>query len=205
MRSGRVHARHFALVRAWRQVLIEAGGSIPRRNVERMLRNCPLRVPADDNRRMDLLVHGLSIFGGLPLYCDVTCVSPITGAGLASSGCLESSGGAVRRAHVACHRHDYPDVASSGVGRLCSLGVEVFGLWDADSLSVVRNAARARCAGLSRRVRLGTNFRLLRRWFGLLGMAVQSAVAYAILEGAGADVPLDTWERGVPPGDLPEQ
>ena len=98
MRTGRVHARHFTLVRAWRQVLVEAGAFIPRRNIERMLRNTSMPVPADDARRVDLVAPGTGVAGVLPLFCDVTCVSPVTGNGLASGGCLETAGGAVRRA-----------------------------------------------------------------------------------------------------------
>ena len=35
--EGRRHARHQAVVSAWRQVFVEAGGEVPLRNVERML------------------------------------------------------------------------------------------------------------------------------------------------------------------------
>ena len=33
--DGRTHARHRILIAAWRQILVEAGGSIPDHNVER--------------------------------------------------------------------------------------------------------------------------------------------------------------------------
>ena len=73
----------------------------------------------------------------------------------------------------------------------------------ADSLEVVRRAARAHCAGLSQRVRQGTHLRLLRRWFGLLGVATQRAVAHSVLYTSVTE-PVDTLERVVPVGDLPE-
>ena len=37
-RTGRNHARHRSLLTVWRQIFIEAGGQVPFRNVERMLR-----------------------------------------------------------------------------------------------------------------------------------------------------------------------
>ena len=85
-RTGRVHARHTSQVAAWRQVFVEAGGFIPRRNVERLLRNTHVPTPSGDNRRFDLVVPGLSIARGLPLSCDVTCVAPLTGRGYARPG-----------------------------------------------------------------------------------------------------------------------
>ena len=184
-------------------MLVEAGAFIPRRNVERMLRNTQMRVAGDDFRRVDLVVPGLEVAGGLPLFCDVTCVSPVTGDGRGAGGCLLDAGGAVRRAHRHCHAVDYPDVDSGGVARLLCLGVEVFGHWGADSLWVVRRAARARCAELPPRVRRGTELRLLRRWFGLLGVATQRVCTQALLFGAGADVPSDLVESVPRLADLP--
>ena len=73
------------------------------------------------------------------------------------------------------------------------------------ALELVRRTARARCSGLPRRIRLGTNLRLLRRWFGLLGIATQRAVAHSLLHGAAADQPSDVIEPVPPIGDLPEQ
>ena len=131
-------------------------------------------------------------------------IAPVTGAGRARSGCLEVVGGAVRAAHNACHQRDYLDVSRSGLARLCCLGGEIFGYWSADVLEVVRRAVRARCAGLPRRVRLGTNLRLLRRWFGLLGIATQRAAMHSMLYGAASDQPLDLIEAVVPLAELPE-
>ena len=168
-----------------------------------MLRHTQMQVAVTDNRRVNLVVPGLGVAGGLPLFCDVTCVSPVTGSGSGAGGCLQEAGGAVRRAHRLCHTDDYPDVDGSGVARLLSLGVEVFGHWSEDSLWLVRRTAQARCAELSPRVRRGTELRLLRRWFGLLGVATQRVCAQALLFGRGADVPSDLVEPVPHPVDLP--
>ena len=67
----------------------------------------------------------------------------------------------------------------------------------------MRDLARESAAGLPPRVRLGTQTRLLRRWWGPLGLATQRAVARGVLQGTGAD--LAEGLREVPPGvaDLP--
>ena len=79
----------------------------------------------------------------------------------------------------------------------------MFARWAQEALALVRDLARERVAGLPARVRLGTHQRLLRRWWGLLGMATQRAVARAVLQGSGADLAETLVER--PPGvaDLP--
>ena len=59
---------------------------MPDRNIERMLRDTHVPVPQADMRRLDLIVPGLAVDRGLPLFCDVTCVTPINGRGFARSG-----------------------------------------------------------------------------------------------------------------------
>ena len=64
--GARLHARHAGMIAAWRQVFVEAGGAVPDRNIERMLRDTHVPVPAGDTRRLDLIVPGLNIADGLP-------------------------------------------------------------------------------------------------------------------------------------------
>ena len=82
----------------------------------------------------------------------------------------------------------YPEVERSGLGRLCCLGVEVYGRWSADSLWAVQQMARERSRGQPARVRRGVQAALLRRWWGLLGVAVQRAVAHCALRAGGVDL-----------------
>ena len=73
----RLNVRHTALIAACRQVFIEAGGQVPDRNIERMLRNSYVSVSPDDSRRLDLIVPGLNVDRGRPLFCDATVLSPL--------------------------------------------------------------------------------------------------------------------------------
>ena len=92
----------------------------------------------------------------------------------------------------------------SGAGRLLALGVvEVFGRWGEDSLTAVLALAAARCESLPPRLRLGLRLRLLRRWWGLLGIAVQRAVARAISRGGDADMAASPVEAFPGLADLP--
>ena len=74
--GARLHARHTVMIAAWRQVFHEAGGQVPDRNVERMMVWTHSPVPPGDQQRLDLVVPGLNVNRGLPLFCDVTILSP---------------------------------------------------------------------------------------------------------------------------------
>jgi hypothetical protein len=190
------------MIPAWRQVLQEGGGHIPDRNVERMLRDTHLPVRAWDNRRMDLVVSGLSVARGVALFCDVTVVSPITGRGAARSGASQVDGAMVRNAR-AQKQNTYPEIDETGLGKLFCLGVEVYGRWGEDSLKLVRDLARERCRTLPGAIARTSQAALLRRWWGLLSVSVQKAVSQSILRSAGPDLTETALEP--PPGlaDLP--
>ena len=184
-------------------MLVEAGGAIPRGNVERLVRDCNVRFTTSLQRRVDLVLTGLGVNRDVPVLCDVTCVSPVTGSGHVRGGCLSVDGGAVEAARRHCRNVDYPEVVASNAACLYSLGVEVFGRWGSDSLTLVRAAARSCVTGLPRRVRLSTQTRLLRRWWGLFGLATQRVVARTVTLGRSADLGRDLLERPVRVADLP--
>ena len=98
---------------------------------------------------------------------------------------------------------DYPEVRRSRAGRLYSLGVEVFGRWSSDAQRVVRDLARGCVRGLPLRVQLSTHTKLLRRWWGLLGLGVQRVVASSLLRDTGFDLDTTVLERPPLVADLP--
>ena len=193
-----MNARHGLMVKAWRQVFTEAGGRVPDRNVERMLRSTHvLQRPQDtDNRRLDLVVPGLNVERGLPLFCDATIVSPIAGTGAARAGTSNADGTLLENA-----RHDndeiYHEVISSGLGTLMCLSCEVYGRWGAQPVRLVPQLARERTKGLHPRIRRGSALSLQHRWWGLLGVALQQSVARMVLFAEGADL-MGTWLEPAP-------
>ena len=122
--EGRRHARHNTVVAAWRQVFLEAGGEVPVGNVERQLRRTHVPVPENSLLRIDLLVPGLNVARGLPLFCDVTVVSPITHQGQPRPATSNIGGRPLARAQSE-NDSTYRAVTDSGLGPLLCLGFEV--------------------------------------------------------------------------------
>ena len=111
MRSGRVQCRHKFIVQAWRRVFREFGVNIPDRNVARFLRDTHIRRSESDGRRMDLVTPGIpGVMGGIPLFMDATCVSPVHGDGSPMPRAAQEDGAAVADAARKNRESDCPDV-----------------------------------------------------------------------------------------------
>ena len=65
---------------------------MPDRNIERLLRTTNVPVTEFNDRRLDIIVSGLRAKKGVPLFCDLTILSPVSANGNARSGCSNSSG-----------------------------------------------------------------------------------------------------------------
>lgn len=151
-RGGVLNARHSYLLVGWRQVFFEAVGAVPDRNVERMLRSTYIPADPGDTRRLDLVVPGLNVHRGLPLFCDVTVVTPITAAGGPRGG-TSNRGGSLLEHAERDNNDNYHEVISSGLGELLCLGCEVFGRWSSQCVKLVPALARERSRGLHPRIR----------------------------------------------------
>ena len=187
--GGGINARHSVVINAWRQVFIEAGGSVPDRRVEQLLSDTHVRVLPYDMRRMDIVVPGLNVDRGLPLFCDVTVHSPITRLGAARPG-TSNRGGSLLEAARAENDDTYRTVVDSGIASLKCLGHEVFGRWGDTCIQLLPKLALERTRGLHIRIRRGIALCLQRRWCGLIGISVQKAVAHQVLrfENGGVDL-----------------
>ena len=199
--GARFHARHTRWLSSWRQVLSEAGGHLPDRNVERMLRNTHVPVPPEDSRRLDLVVPGLNITRGLPLFCDVTVISPLTGNGHPRPG-TSNRGGRLLEAATAENNATYSVVNTSGLGALCSLGAEVYGRLSQQSVELLPALARERSRGMHPRLRRSTALGLLQRWSGIISVGLQRAVAHIVAHDTGADLVRTYLEPFVELADL---
>ena len=79
-------------------------------------------------RRRDIVVTGINVAAGLPLFCDVTVMTPISRTGLARSGTSNQGGSLLARAERD-NNTTYAEVVDSGLGSLQCLGAEVYGRW----------------------------------------------------------------------------
>ena len=199
--GARLNARHTSWLAGWRQVFSEAGGRIHDRNIERMLRNTHIPVPPDDTRRLDLVVPGLNVARGLPLFCDVTVVTPLTGTGQPRAG-SSNAGGRLLQAATVENNVTYHEVVESGLGALLSLGAEVFGRMSEQAVTLLPELARERSRGLHPRLRRSTALGLLRRWSGLLAIALQRGVSHIVAHDAGADLVREQLEPCTALADL---
>ena len=199
--NSRLNTRHTWMVSAWRQVFTEAGALIPDRNVERLLRQTHIPVPPGDTRRLDLVVPGLNVARGLPLFCDITVVSPITRRGGPRPSTSNQAGRLLEQAEKD-NNDTYHEVHGTGLGSLQCLGCEVFGRWGPQPISLVPALARERCRDLPGRIRRGSTLGLVHRWWGILGTALQRSVAHAVLH-EHADLPTTQGEPACPLDELP--
>ena len=124
-------------------------------------------VPSTDQRRLDLIVPGLNIYEGFPLFCDATILSPLSGSGFARPG-TSNKGGALFAAAERKNSQDYIEVTSSGLGKLLCLAAETYGRWNTDCIQLVPLLAREHSRGLNSQIRKGCMLSYQRRWWGLL-------------------------------------
>ena len=198
-RTGRIHGRHAAALGPWRQVLTEAGYRV---RTERLLRDTHLTVEQGDNRRMDLVAapgaQAPGAFHGLPLFCDVSVVSPHSQAGLARGGSATTDGATLRTV-VNRKRRTYSEIPDSGVARLVVLGCEVYGRWCDDAIELVRQLAAAKAREAPPALRAAARQAWSCRWWGLVGVGVQRAIAEALLREGGADLLPSSSPAAAPP------
>ena len=153
-----------------------------------MLVDIHVPVSEDDTRRLDLVVPGLNVASGLPLFCDVTVLSPLSRTGAPRGGTSNQGG---RLLVDATRENDitYHEVLDTGLAALYSLGCEVYGRWNETCIKLVPALAREHARGLHPRVRRGAALGFQNRWWSVLGVALQKAVAAAVLRDHGEDLP----------------
>ena len=190
------------MVAAFRQIFLEAGGSVPDRNIERLLRDTHIPVAPDDQRRLDLIIPGLSVARGLPLFCDVTIISPVSRNGEPRTGTSNIGGNLLRFAEFANNRI-YRPVLDSGLRALYCLGFETFGRWSKQTTELLPLLAYERAHGLHPQIRRGCALAFLTRWTGIISVALHKAVANAALRTTGADLPTKPREPIALLADLP--
>ena len=138
---------------------------------------------------------------GLPLFVDVTELSPITGVGQPRPG-TSNAGGRLLDAATTDNNNTYAEVLSSGLGGLYCLGVEVFGRMSSQAVVLLPELARERGRGLNPRPRRSTALALLQRWSGILSIGLQRGVSHIVANDFGADLVRTQLEPCIALADL---
>ena len=144
---------------------------MPDRNVERMLRNTHVPVPSDDQRRLDLVVPGLNVARGLPLFCDITVLAPLSRNGQPRAGTSNRGGRILEEANNS-NATTYHEVVETGLGALYCLGCEVYGRWGQPCVELVPALAREHARGMYPHTRRGAALGFQTRWWSLLSVAL---------------------------------
>ena len=142
-----------------------------------------LETPVTDDRAVELVARDLPLYHGLPLACDATLASPLHANGTARPGADEHAGTAIAASEDA-KAVKYPELCNSQRVRLMVLASEVGGRWSDTSLDFVRRLAAAKAAGAPPPLREATATALQARWWALLAVATQNALAATLLGDA---------------------
>ena len=89
---------------------------------------------------------------------------------------------------ITTKRRTYADVHASPQACLLVLGCEVYGLWSDDAVKIVREMAALKAQQAPRRLRNCARHAWSNRWWALIGVGVQRAIAEALLRHAGFDL-----------------
>ena len=136
-------------------------------------------VRAEDRRRLDLVIYGATPDGSA-LCCDATLVSPLTRTGQPEACAADVDGAALRTAERR-KAATYPELQGAGPQKLVVLGSEVGGRFNSDAHRFVRDLVRLRSYRAPPALRAAAASGWTRRWWGMLSVAVQQAVASTAL------------------------
>ena len=146
------------------------------------LRDMNLDEPVNDDRRIEVVANGLSLWHGVQVAVDTTLVSPLRRDGSARTRAAQVPGRALQVARRRKCRYTYPEVVRARRCRLLVFGLEVGGRWSPDALEFLQKLARARAREAPLLLRGSVVHALLYRWSGLVAVAAQRAFASSLLE-----------------------
>ena len=206
MQTGRVSRRAVLQEQALWQVLRETGATARHRPFLR-----DLSVPGvlgTDARRLDVVASGLPVYGGRTLVIDATLRSPLTGAGHVRFDAHLTDGATFTQARLD-KEHKYPELASQG-SRLKFLvaAAEVGGRYNDEVVDLVRQLVAHRASLFAPCLRQSMRVILARRYWGILSVATQRAVAFCVASPltthTAAVFPLPDFETLVTSTEAPE-
>ena len=95
-------------------------------------------------------------------------------------------------------RRKYADVIASTQAAFLVLGCEVYGRWSDDAASIIQELAALKARQAPPLLLGAARYAWSNRWWALVGVGVQRAVAEALLRHAGADLQQGADNCGCP-------
>ena len=191
--SGALRSRAGPLERAAARVCREAGARVATNvlvsdlNVSRTNRL--------DNRRIEVIAHGLPLHNGAQLAVDTTMVSPLTSSGEPRPQGRQPGSPALRAARQAKER-TYPELVGGTRCRLVVLAMEVGGKRSKEAADFLRLLAQARNRSVVPALRKAAVQASIARWSAMLTMAAQAPFAASLILQNPAS-------HTTPDGDMP--
>ena len=93
----------------------------------------------------------------------------------------------------------YREVIETGLGALMCLGCEVFGRWSDDAVEMIRELVTLKAQEAPPCMRGCAGAAWSHRWWALVSVGVQRAVAEALLSGSGYDLQPHPPTQAAPP------
>ena len=134
-----------------------------------------------DERRLEVIANGLSLWSGVQVAVDTTLVSPVRRDGTAVPGAARVAGTALSNAAKRKARV-YGDVVAARRCRLVVLAVEIGGRWSEEAYDFVRQLAFHKAQTVPACLRRAAVEAWTRRWTGLLSVAASRAYAASLLD-----------------------
>ena len=184
MRSGRVRRRAKPLERTWARIFREAGARVQEKVFLRDM-GLPGVSPAD-RRQIEVLATGSPLCSGIPVAVDSTCVSPLHADGLPWRKADVQAGVSLDRAE-ASKDDTYNELVDSSTVRLLTLACETGGRWSQRCIDVVATLAAHRARAAPRHLQRAARTAFASRWWALLSVAQQDALAATLVDDAVSD------------------
>ena len=180
-RSGKLLRRSRPIERTWARVFREAKARV-KENV--LLRDTLLPgIAAHDGRKLEIIATGLPLFNGVPLGVDASIVSPLHADGTVWLGADMKNGVAISRAE-ADKAATYPELIDSDELRLVTVACETGGRWSQTCVDLLRQLAKSRARDAPERLQLSARVGWETRWWTMLSVCVQDALAATLVEDA---------------------
>ena len=131
------------------------------------------------------------LYRGRAFFCEAILRSPLKADGHPHPRAATLDG-AVLGGAARDKKKNYWDIQASPFTELLVLGCEVGGRWNGSALEFVHQLAELKATGVTAVLRRATAKAYRDRWWSMLGLAVQGALAASLLARSGRNLVLDS-------------